>query len=127
MGRVVHFEIHAGDPERAGAFYTTVFGWAVQRWGDVAYWLVDTGSTTPGINGAIVPRRGDPPALGAAVTSFVATIEVDDLDATTAAVVTAGGRIAVPRAAVPGIGWVAYIGDPDGNLVGLLQNDPSAF
>lgn len=32
MGRVVHFEIHASDPDRAERFYAGVFGWSVQRW-----------------------------------------------------------------------------------------------
>ena len=27
MPRVVHFEIHADDPERAINFYKSVFGW----------------------------------------------------------------------------------------------------
>ncbi len=27
MGRPLHFEIHAGDVERAKAFYGGVFGW----------------------------------------------------------------------------------------------------
>ena len=42
MGRVVHFEIHADDPERAVAFYTGVFGWTVNRYGDMPYWLLTT-------------------------------------------------------------------------------------
>ena len=37
MGRVVHFEIHADDPERAVGFYTGVFGWTVNRFGDQPY------------------------------------------------------------------------------------------
>ena len=30
MGRVIHFEIQAADPDRAERFYTSVFGWTVQ-------------------------------------------------------------------------------------------------
>ena len=45
MGRVVHFEIHAGDMDRAERFYTGVFGWEVRRWEDspVDYRLLITG------------------------------------------------------------------------------------
>jgi predicted enzyme related to lactoylglutathione lyase len=32
MPRVVHFEIHAGDPERAVKFYQALFGWSLQKW-----------------------------------------------------------------------------------------------
>lgn len=33
MGRVVHFEILASDPERIAGFYSTVFGWDNKKWG----------------------------------------------------------------------------------------------
>src|SRR5689334_19629414 len=32
MPRVVHFEIHAEDPERAARFYGGVFGWQINKW-----------------------------------------------------------------------------------------------
>jgi predicted enzyme related to lactoylglutathione lyase len=32
MPRVVHFEIHAGDPDRAVNFYKTLFEWNFQKW-----------------------------------------------------------------------------------------------
>ena len=48
MPRVVHFEIHADDPERAISFYQSVFGWQFQKWeGPLEYWMIITG---PGIN-----------------------------------------------------------------------------
>jgi uncharacterized protein len=31
MPRVVHFEIHAADPDRLVAFYEAVFGWTLKR------------------------------------------------------------------------------------------------
>ena len=37
-----------------------------------------------------------------------------------------GGSVAVPLSAVPGIGWLAYVKDPDGNILGLMQSDPAA-
>jgi predicted enzyme related to lactoylglutathione lyase len=38
MPRVVHFEIHAGDPSRAISFYEKLFGWKFQKWdGPVEY------------------------------------------------------------------------------------------
>jgi predicted enzyme related to lactoylglutathione lyase len=27
---------------------------------------------------------------------------------------------------VPGVGWLGYAKDPDGNLFGVMQRDPSA-
>ncbi len=41
MPRVVHFEIHAGEPERAIRFYEKVLGWSFQKWeGPMEYWLI---------------------------------------------------------------------------------------
>ncbi len=37
-----------------------------------------------------------------------------------------GGTVAVPKMPVPGMGWLAYVKDPDGNIVGMMQIDPSA-
>lgn len=28
--------------------------------------------------------------------------------------------------AIPGIGWLAYCTDPEGNTFGIMQNDPKA-
>ena len=46
MSRVIHFEISADDPERAVKFYEKVFGWKIDRWGPVEYWLATTGPMT---------------------------------------------------------------------------------
>lgn len=44
MPRVVHFEIHAADPDRAIKFYEKCFDWTFQKWdGPMPYWLITTG------------------------------------------------------------------------------------
>lgn len=127
MPRVVHFEIHGSDPERLVAFYTDLFDWQITKWdGPMDYWLVTTGSGTPGIDGAILRRMGGAPAAGQAVNAYVCTVDVPDLDATLARAGKLGAGVAVPRMAVPGIGWLAYVRDPDENILGLMQSDPTA-
>ena len=127
MPRVVHFEIHAQDPERAVGFYGRVFGWSAQRWGGEEYWLLTTGSAEErGIDGAILPRRGDPPAAGAPVSGYVCIVEVNDLDRYLAEATAAGGTIAVAKLAVKGVGWLAYCRDTEGNIFGLMQPDTAA-
>ena len=37
-----------------------------------------------------------------------------------------GGAVAVEKMPVPGIGWLAYAKDAEGNIFGVLQPDPSA-
>ena len=127
MGRPVHFEIHAADPQRSQDFYEQVFGWGFQRWGEEAYWVIITGEDgTPGINGGLMPRQGPEPETGAPVNSFVVTVGVDDLDRALEDVLKLGGEVRLPRMPVPGVGWLAYIADPDGNLLGVLEADEAA-
>src|SRR3989338_2725284 len=100
MKRVVHFEIHAEEPERAAEFYRAIFGWDIKEWvvpgvempEENRYWLVMTGKETePGVNGGIVKRRGPAPKGGEPVTSYVCTVDVPDLGETLADVAKAGG------------------------------------
>ena len=47
MPRVIHFEIHADDPERAVRFYHSVFAWDFTAWNmPVEYWVIKTGGST---------------------------------------------------------------------------------
>lgn len=127
MPRPVHFEIQARDPQRASRFYEIVFGWNVEQWGDNPYWLITTGeSTEAGINGGLMPRRGPDPTADGPVSAFVITMAVDDLDAKLKVVQEEGGSIAVPKAAVAGVGLLAYCKDTEGNLFGMLQPEPSS-
>jgi predicted enzyme related to lactoylglutathione lyase len=45
---------------------------------------------------------------------------------TVAAATKAGGQVAVPKMAVPGVGWLAYCTDPEGHIFGMMQSDTSA-
>ena len=126
MPRVVHFEIHAADPERAVNFYTTLFGWTFQKWeGPMDYWLVTTGpDNQPGINGGLVRRQGE--IDGQAVIAYVCTVDVENLDASVQTALDNGGQIALPKMPIPGVGWLAYCKDTEGNIFGMMQNDPNA-
>ncbi|HVE94284.1 MAG TPA: VOC family protein [Acidimicrobiales bacterium] len=125
MGRVVHFEIHADDPERAAAFYTGLFGWKAQRFGDQEYWLLSTGDGE-GIDGAIVKRMGERPAPGHGIDAFVCTVHVVDCDAAVADAVDAGAEVALPAFDIPSVGRVAYLIDTEGNTFGVLSSDMAA-
>jgi len=125
MDPVVHFEIHADEPDRALDFYSRAFGWSVARMGDDDYWLATTsdGQRT-GINGALIRRRGPRPAIGAPVVGAVITVQVDDLDATIERVCKLGADVALARSAIPGVGAVAYIHDTEANVIGVFQPLP---
>jgi uncharacterized protein len=128
MPRVVHFEIHADNPERAVAFYSKVFGWTIKNWGGpMEYWVITTGAPSErGIDGGLMRRRGAAPAEGQAVNSYVCTVDVPNLDDFAKKAVAAGATGALPKMPVPGIGWLAYLKDTEGNIFGMIQNDPNA-
>jgi uncharacterized protein len=126
MSRVVHFEIHADSPDRAIQFYTTVFGWTFTRWpGGEDYWLITTGfKEDPGIDGGMIKRKVH--SDGTAVIAYVCTIDVKSLDDTLAKVALSGGVTVIPKRPIPGVGWLAYSKDTEGNIFGIMQADPSA-
>ena len=125
MGRVVHFEIHVEDIERAKTFYSNVFGWTYKHWGgSMEYWLIETGpDSTPGINGGMLPRREQ--LVAENITAFVCTIDVDSINQAIDAIIDNGGIIAIPTMTVIGMGWLAYAKDTEGNILGVIQRDES--
>ncbi len=135
MNRIIHFEIRAENPERAAKFYKTVFGWqinelvmpGVQMKDENRYWLVATGpETEPGVNGGIAFRQGSNPTEGQPINAFVCTMDVSNLDESVKKVLNNGGKVDLPRMAITGIGWWASCRDPEGNIFGMLQEDPNA-
>ncbi|MGH8851596.1 MAG: VOC family protein [Casimicrobiaceae bacterium] len=128
MPRPIHFEIHAVDPQRAMAFYAALFGWGFSKYeGPQDYWLIKTGEQgTPGIDGGLLPRRGAGPIAMQAVNAFVCTVDVADLDATLRRAGDVGGTVVVPKMPIPMIGWLAYLHDTEGNILGVMQIDEKA-
>lgn len=130
MSRVVHFEIHAADPQRAVAFYQAVFGWAVEDWSEYSgmpYFGVKTGpEDAMGIDGAIMKRMGENMPVGGPVAGAVLTIGVADFDETAAKIEAAGGTVALPKHALPGMAWQGYFHDTENNVFGVHQPDPEA-
>ena len=118
MNRPVHFELNAVDAEASVDFFTSVFDWTVQRWGDEKYWLLSTGDGI-GIDGAIMPSRDGQPRT-------VNIVEVDSIDAHQERVIAAGGKVIVDKTAMPGLGWLVYCADPAGLIFGMMESDESA-
>ncbi len=121
MPRVVHFEFVADNPERAKKFYQGVFGWKIEKWkGPMEYWLVTTGDKAkPGIDGGFGKRTSPQDTV-------INTIDVPDVDKYVKLVEKNGGSIVQPKHAIPGVGWLVYFKDPEGNMWGMMQDDPSA-
>jgi len=53
-------------------------------------------------------------------------IAVSSLDQTIKKIEQRGGKICVPKMAIPKVGWLAYAGDPAGNVFGIIEPDSEA-
>lgn len=125
--RVIHFEIHASEPERAIEFYTSIFDWKISKWGEQDYWIIDTGiektkkvSPIGGINGGLLPASKEA-SKGTLMNSFVCTVTVDGFDETSTKILSSGGTLAVEKMDMKGVGFIGYFGDTEGNVFGILQ------
>lgn len=117
INRVTHFEIPCNDPDRTMSFFANVFGWAFQQLGKEEYWIAFSGDeNSAGINGAFSKKR-DP------AQPVVNSIRVENMEETMTNIISQGGDIVVPKMPVPGVGYLAYFKDPDGNIHGIWQED----
>jgi uncharacterized protein len=123
-GRVVHFEVPYDDADRARAFYSDVFGWAIQPMPEFEYDFVQTGptaadtgiATEPGyIGGGMFQRQAD-------VGRPIITIDVDDMSAALASIAEHGGAAVGEPQPVGDMGVAAYFTDSEGNLMGLWES-----
>jgi len=67
--------------------------------------------------GSAVDPKDMAPLMGLAVKS---------LDGTIKKIEERGGRICVPKMAIPRVGWLAYAEDPQGNVFGIVEPDSKA-
>jgi predicted enzyme related to lactoylglutathione lyase len=117
MPRITHIELNADMPDKLGKFYSSVFGWMMQKkqTGTEDYWFLFSGpSGNPGINAGMKKRMGKG-------LHWIPTIHVDSLDEALEKVTSNGGKITHPKRGITATGYLAYCEDPEGNLFGLLE------
>jgi predicted enzyme related to lactoylglutathione lyase len=115
--RVVWFEITAADLDRACRFYETVLATSLNRGQFGPETLAVFPYEKPAVSGCLCQMQGQLPSTSGTVVYLNAD---PDLDAALARVVPAGGKVIVPKTALPpGMGHYARIQDTEGNLVGL--------
>ena len=122
MPTIVHFDIGADDPERARKFYEALFGWKMEKPPEMTdYYLIETRDLDgkPGVGGGL-GKRGEP---GQRITSYVGVSSIDEY---VAKVESLGGKVVMPRIAVPGWGYLAICFDTEDNMFGLWQEDRGA-
>jgi predicted enzyme related to lactoylglutathione lyase len=65
------------------------------------------------------PREGQSPGT-------LNTVAVELLDQSIKKIEQHGGKICVPKMAIPKIGWLAYAEDPAGNVFGIIEPNTDA-
>ena len=115
--KVVHFEVVGKDGAKLQQFYGSLFGWKVNADNPMNYGLVDADDA--GIGGGIGPvEQGD-----GHLTFYVG---VDDPQAYLDKAESLGGRTVAPVTEIPNMVTFALIADPEGNVVGVVKNQPPA-
>jgi len=118
---ICHFEIPADDPAAARTFYSTLFSWRIEPIprADGEYLLLRTSSEPGSVAGGISKRTDDRQTM----TLYFA---VESLEESLKKAGELGGTVILPRTALPQVGWIATVRDPQGNVIGLFQGDPAA-
>jgi hypothetical protein len=113
---VVHFEIYGENPNKLMDFYSRVFNWTFEKWGERDYWIIKTGKGL-GIDGGLGTGKG----------SSNNTIDVPDVDAYLKKIQQARGTLVLPKTTMPGVRYLAYFKEPQGNIFGIMKNNPNAI
>ncbi len=113
---VIHWEIGSGNPEELHDFYTSLFSWRIDTDTPLNYPMVLTGGEG-GINGGIYEAE-DPDHRF--LTIYV---QVQDLAATLDKARDLGASYVGEIASVPEMGSFSVIGDPEGRLIGVMQEE----
>ncbi len=127
MDAVQHFELPYKNRDRAKKFYFQAFGWQIFDTPGSPYSFVCTVDVEkngmpkrPGaINGGLTPR-------GKEVTGPTVLIKVTDLKSHLTRIEHAGGTVVTPPTAMGPV-WYARFRDPEGNLMGAIQNRPEGM
>ncbi len=124
MANIAYFDIPADNVDRAKHFYHALLGWKIEptavpmdspKMAAMQYQDVTTGKPLEGTMhmGGLYKRQMNEP-----IKNYVM---VDDIDKVLAKVEKLGGKIAMPKEEIKGVGLVAMIQDSEGNIIGLWK------
>ncbi len=118
---IVHFEIPATDPAKLSQFYSKLFGWSFEKWGNLGagmeYWIIKTRdkNDSVGADGGMM-KKMDPNQTP------LNYILVESVDEFSKKLVQLGGKIIMPKTEIPTMGHFAVALDPEGNRFGIFES-----
>ena len=109
-------ELMTPDPEAAGRFYGSLFGWWLRNMdmGTGPYHVASLGDTQ------VCGIMGMPPGAGPMPPAWGCYITVDDVEATLAQCNALGGKTLMPPMDVQGVGRMAVLQDPQGAVFSVM-------
>ena len=116
-GQFVWYEDTTKDPRGAIAFYSDVVGWKTEPYKgeDYTMWVSQQGP----LGGVMKPSQEA--SREGARASWMAHVQVDDVDATVARARELGGRILHDATDIPEVGRFAVIADPQGATLSVFK------
>ena len=108
-----HINILANDVPRAKRFYENVFGWTFRSWGPPDFFLIENAGIGAALHGGRDTAHD--------IVAVEATMAVDDLEATRAAIESAGGKIVGGPYPIPTVGTLIHFEDTEGNFAGAMR------
>ena len=113
----VHVELNTPDPKKAKEFYSKLFQWELEDVPnppvpDGSYTLIKVGGGTGG--GLMQQVPGGP-------SGWLSYVGVDDIRAATKKAESLGAEVMKDVTEVTGMGWLSFIRDPTGAVLGLWQ------
>jgi uncharacterized protein len=125
---IVHFEIPADDVERARKFYSTLFGWKIEKievkkdGEPMDYWMIsistkkeDSSEKSSYLEGGLIKRQHpQQPNLN--------YISVTSIDEYSSKVKELGGKVVLPKTEITDYGFFAVCMDTENNAFALWES-----
>jgi hypothetical protein len=118
---IVWFEIPADDTGRARKFYSKLFGWKINKFPmPMEYYHIDTGGADASPDGGLMKRQS-PQQQG-----IINYILVPSVEKYMAKVLKLGGKICMPKTAVPQMGYFSVCMDTENNAFAVWEMSKGA-
>ena len=111
----IHVELNSTDVGKSKAFYRKLFDWDLEDvpMKDYDYTMIKVGE---GTGGGMMKQL-----MPGAPSSWLAYVEVDDINAATKKARSLGAKIMKDVTQVMDMGWLSIIVDPTGAMLGLWK------
>ena len=126
MPTIVYFQIPSDDIERSKEFYNQLFGWKIDKFPEsntpegMENWTVTT--TDDKGNKALGGGMSKRQMPQQQITNF---IDVKSVGEYSSKVEKLGGKVEVPKTAVPGMDYYAVCVDTENNSFGIFESNES--